>query len=590
MPEIKNNFLKAKMNKDLDDRLIPNGEYRNALNLQISRSESSDVGEFETMLGTTSLGYLKLGSAFNSFTGIKTYAGKVLGQHTDEANGKIYTFSTAYTGSGVTPRDIQVFTGGGFPVLGDTWILYDGAGNVLDPLVLGVQVGMLLWGDAIDSSTNTDFDPYITEVTNANITISWNNAGNVTSGLPFTIGWCNKIHVYDIRTQITTLLVEGGFLNFSTLNRIYGVNLLEGLLFWTDNRNQPRKINVDLANPDPVLHPTYYTNEDQISVAKYYPYETPKVLEQVTQTSATGETVENFAPATVAANSRGYILTMSGAVDPNIKIGDIVTGFEPRQWGGADPQQELWTVTTIGPFPTLGGGLALLDTQLVIYNQLYEVPYNAPNPGPAAYAIPLTFSRPSSINQGDPVNENYFSGAVEQPAGPINLIAGDSISINYEQNDGNNSFPLPQVGDLVTSDTITGPNAGKLSDGTYTPGIDENVRIASIRVIPPPGVLTPRIEVTLTKDVNIPNASGVDILNIGNNPDYRNDFGGDPDLLEEIFVRFSYRFKFIDNEYSLTAPFSQICFIPKQYGLFGAGQQSTIILLNPLLSAGLKIE
>ena len=35
-------------------------------------------------------------------------------------------------------------------------------------------------------------------------------------------------------------------------------------------------------------------------------------------------------------------------------------------------------------------------------------------------------------------------------------------------------------------------------------------------------------------------------------------------------------FKFIDNEYSLTAPFSQICFIPKQGGLFGAGQQSSV--------------
>ena len=231
MPEIKNNFLKAKMNKDLDDRLVPNGEYRNALNLQISRSESSDVGEFETMLGTTSLGYLGLGSAFDSFTGIKTYVGKVIGQHTDEANGKLYTFSTAYTGSDVTPRDIQVFTGGGAPIIGNTFVLYDGAGNVLDPLALGVQVGMSLWGNAIDSSVNVNFDPYVTEVTNANITISWNTAGSIASGLPFTIGWCNKIHVYDIRTGITTLLVEGGFLNFSTLNRIYGVNLLEGLLF-----------------------------------------------------------------------------------------------------------------------------------------------------------------------------------------------------------------------------------------------------------------------------------------------------------------------------------------------------------------------
>ncbi len=496
MPEIKNNFLKAKMNKDLDDRLVPNGEYRNALNLQISRSEGSDVGEFETMLGTTELAYLRLGSEFDSFTGIKTYAGKVIGQYTDEANGKLYTFSTGYTGAGVTPRDIQVFTGGGFPIIGNTFTLYDGAGNALDPLALGVQVGMLLWGDAIDSSLNTDFDPYVTAVTNADITISWNTAGSIASGLPFTIGWCNKIHVYDIRNQTTTLLVEGGFLNFSTLNRIYGVNLLETQLFWTDNRNQPRKINVDLANSNAIAHPTYYTNEDSISVCKYYPYESPKVLEQVTQTSDSGQTFANLVPA--ATDPRGYVLDMGAVVDPNIKIGDIVIGFEPRTWTGADPQQELWIVTTTGPTPTLGGGLVLTDQQIVIYNQLYDTPFNAPTAG--AYAVPLTFSRPTSTNQADPYNANYFSGEIDSPAaGPV--IAGTQILLLYSRNDGDNSLPLPQVGDLVTSTTVTGPNGLPLIDGIITPGSDEDVRIASIQGVPPPGG-TPKIAITLTKDID----------------------------------------------------------------------------------------
>ena len=42
----------------------------------------------------------------------------------------------------------------------------------------------------------------------------------------------------------SSILVTGAFLNFSKLNPIFGVNLLEDLLFFTDNRNQPRKINV----------------------------------------------------------------------------------------------------------------------------------------------------------------------------------------------------------------------------------------------------------------------------------------------------------------------------------------------------------
>ena len=53
MPEIKNNFLKGRMNQDLDSRILPAGEYREAINLLISRSEGATVGEFENVLGNT---------------------------------------------------------------------------------------------------------------------------------------------------------------------------------------------------------------------------------------------------------------------------------------------------------------------------------------------------------------------------------------------------------------------------------------------------------------------------------------------------------------------------------------------------------
>ena len=53
MAEIQNTFIKSKMNKDLDDRLVPTGEYRNAQNISISRSEGSDVGALENILGNS---------------------------------------------------------------------------------------------------------------------------------------------------------------------------------------------------------------------------------------------------------------------------------------------------------------------------------------------------------------------------------------------------------------------------------------------------------------------------------------------------------------------------------------------------------
>ena len=51
MAEIKNSFLKSKMNKDLDDRLIPNGEYRDAQNISVGKSEADDIGALENVLG-----------------------------------------------------------------------------------------------------------------------------------------------------------------------------------------------------------------------------------------------------------------------------------------------------------------------------------------------------------------------------------------------------------------------------------------------------------------------------------------------------------------------------------------------------------
>ena len=51
MPEIKHHFRAGKMNKDLDERLVPNGEYRDALNVEIATSDGDDVGALQTVLG-----------------------------------------------------------------------------------------------------------------------------------------------------------------------------------------------------------------------------------------------------------------------------------------------------------------------------------------------------------------------------------------------------------------------------------------------------------------------------------------------------------------------------------------------------------
>ncbi len=86
MAEVKNAFIKSKMNKDLDARLIPQGEYRNAVNIQVSKSEGDDVGALENVLGNSSV---------VNFTTIAGYdVDECIGYFVDEFNNTVYLFFT----------------------------------------------------------------------------------------------------------------------------------------------------------------------------------------------------------------------------------------------------------------------------------------------------------------------------------------------------------------------------------------------------------------------------------------------------------------------------------------------------------------
>jgi len=53
MPELKRTFTGGRMEKDLDERIVPNGQYREALNIGVATSEDSDVGADQNILGNT---------------------------------------------------------------------------------------------------------------------------------------------------------------------------------------------------------------------------------------------------------------------------------------------------------------------------------------------------------------------------------------------------------------------------------------------------------------------------------------------------------------------------------------------------------
>ena len=356
MAKVNNNFIKGKMNKDLDDRLIPVGEYRNAINAQVSRSEGPNVGALENVLGNTRVSDMRtLFGITNAFS---------IGYCADEINNRVFVFLTDNTSS-----------------------------------------------------------------------IYVNNAKHA-------------IGVYNATTNSTTLLVEGLFLNFSTLNPITGVNILENLLYFTDNRNQPRVINVDDANPTGSASPNYYKTEEQISVAKYNPYKSIE-LYRISRD----------------LNPTEYESTMY----------DVVSKYYPD------------------------GGLGTLNA---------------------------------------------------------NVTAGDTtmqiLKANYQ-------------GDLIPGATIAFINT--TSPGTFIPGLSVNGTPLTVSAVGSSATYW-----TVTAGFGqggIPAYTAANTEVIFNyNYYYDITYNGDDNFLKDKFIRFAYRFKFVDGEYSIMSPFTQECFVPKQDGYF----------------------
>ena len=191
MAEVKNSFLASKMNKDLDDRLIPSNEYKDALNIAVSNSEDSDVGALENILQNTNI------YPISEEGNVGDNDGKIIGHIVNPNNDDIYLFYTNYIDTS---------------------------------------------SDGLSNHQSSSFG-----ANTSSVIIRYNP---------------------DLPAGLSSQLLIGRFLNFSENSPIHGINIVEDFLFWTDDRNQPRKINIKRASADRF----HYTNEDDISVAKYAPY------------------------------------------------------------------------------------------------------------------------------------------------------------------------------------------------------------------------------------------------------------------------------------------------------------------------------
>ncbi len=432
MPEVKNIFVGAKMNKDLNPRMISNQEYIDARNAAVINSEGSDSGLLQNVSGNTEL------TDFGLY-GVNL---EVIGFYIDTTNNRIFAFIT-----------------------------------------------------------------------------DWNDVSNDQLSHFASSASHHYICVFDTRTNQGTTLVSGSFLNFSKTHPVLGINLLENLLFFTDNRNQPRKINVTTA----LSNPSYYSKEEDISVAKYYPWNSLKLSK----------------------------LTGNGDLFPSAFL-NITTNIDDGD-DGSYPG-----VIGTGNFTTSGTGVGGAITVLVSDGVVESV---------------IVSDDISLLGAG------FAVGDTITVAGPAELGSTEDLIITLTRNNLNQDSTMRDVvsKNLPKTEVVEVVATGGINSFTANRNIDTNWVGATVTSTNSNGeeliTVLDNIKVTeiVGPTITLENNVGInqnDIVTIGANPYYDETFSGDVDYLTDRFVRFSYRFKYDDDEYSLIAPFSQIAFIPKQDGYF----------------------
>jgi hypothetical protein len=472
MPEIKNTFVKSKMNKDLDAKLLPNGEYREGVNISVSTSEGASVGSLENVRGNNLI------SNFNT-TSINS---EIIGSAVDIANDRILLFLTDYSDTSASELDLfsaRSVTGNGNikkgriltrnvfqDITGATpgtynpaiWTTNGSGQGAIFRVVIGSngQVDSVSQvGGIYDSSSFDIGDIIIFDGAQFGTTGSI-RLRLVRFDLHNSQGATHKIVYINTLTKTFDTIVEGTFLNFSKTHPIQS-SVLEDFVFFTDNRNQPRKININTAISNPL---TYYTKEDDISVAKFAPYNSPK-----------------------------FFTKISGKYKSTLR----------NTWDKYLPSHFIF---------------------------------------PAAPHV-LGTSRPSpdhGLLLASGINASY-------------------LNTNSFINNGN-SVPPSTFGWKIENLTVPG------TDGYFVAEILPGAGGDELRLIDSNGA-----DVVDLYPLNWSNGNvyGISLLN----PDYSSTAaGGSREYLEDKFARFSYRFKYEDDEYSLMAPFSQHAFVPKKYGSF----------------------
>ena len=429
MGEFVHVFQSGKMNKDLDERLVPNGEYRDALNLDLANSDNGNMGSLQNVKGNQQLRGKPVWN--NNYIDSLTNP-RCIGSFVDDKTDKIYWFITSTEADCIAE--------------------YSFAGGQIKPVIV--------------------------------------DTNNV--------------------------------LNFSTQYLITGINIIDNLLFWTDNNSEPKTINIDKFKRGSVNFVTHTKIPAYDSTSQTY------------SANLTGRPDFNEADVTVIKKSPLTALTL-----------DMSASSRGDQ---------------------LGTGTS-------------SVLYGVYNPGGNDNRVNFTYAPDSTLPELRQSMPNRYDWQAN--------IEGDA---NYYDNTSLNGWD----GYLLLNFATTGlqPNTWKVGDTIMLTEDFQDVNFTDYEYT---------VSIRLVEDLN---ANGLnwkaEIQAISSDiGTFINGTGGiieftwealleeEDAMFKDVFPRFAYRWKYIDNEYSTFSPFSEVAFLAAEFS-YESREGYNIGMINNIRALTLK--
>lgn len=263
MAELKRNFLGARMNKDVDERLLKPGEYRDANNIEISTSEGSDAGTVQTIKGNTKRSTTASTGAY-SIPDTATCVGSIAALNTDKVYYLVSAGDTNVAPASTAPSVKKDYIMEYDPVLEKHKYVFVDIYKVNTTCTFTSEEGFTLSNKYLHVSSE-DFQGDVVNSTGIRIGMKLTSAGSaqVNEDVVVTDIKYEPVTFENVTTQrwrvilnrapTDSALSSGDALVFDAPERVLqfdktrlitGINILDDSIYWTDGYSEPKKINI----------------------------------------------------------------------------------------------------------------------------------------------------------------------------------------------------------------------------------------------------------------------------------------------------------------------------------------------------------